>query len=69
MYSINQAMKEGITLSTEGEVYILTFPDQTKLCFDYKVNMCQGHVMRAIFFPVGIQEEIMDRSIQHSINS
>jgi hypothetical protein len=54
MYSINQAMKEGITLSTEGEVYILTFPDQTKLCFDYKVNMCQGHVMRAIFFPVGM---------------
>jgi hypothetical protein len=70
MYSINQAVKEGSTLSTEGEVYVLTFPDQTKLRFNYKVNTCRGHVMCAIFFPVGIcQRDDKDATTKVDINA
>ena len=69
MYSINQAVKEGATLSTEGEVYVLTFPDQTELRFDYKVNTRRGHVMCAIFFPVGIcQRDDKDATKRVDIN-
>ena len=65
---MTRATKDGAQITNEGDILILKWKDRT-MCFDYKVNTKNGHIMAAIIQPAGVRKGMdRDRAVNTDVN-
>ena len=53
LFSITRAMKDRASVTNNGELLLVEYPNGRNVCFDCKIKTKQGFVMAAIIRPMG----------------
>ena len=58
-------MKDGASITNDGEALIIKYPDGRTISFDYKIKTAKGFVMAAIIRPIGIDDTISESDLKN----